>query len=479
MVIFGCAAQSMVVINKIDVLVPDVGENKSWKRSEHDTEGGRKVSSLKAELVEERHSSIPLSAIMGLKRKANRLRRVVHDMYIPLPILSPNVQVDADPWLLEVIAGILDDVFDGIWVLKKEHTRGQHAAAVLGPNAKLGVISPTLWPDPALLRAERQREQGEPGNMNVMMAVYRGAAKFKKKMEKVSNKNLSGSSSSDDSSSEEGVSSEYESDDSSSSGRSSLHRSVSSVGEDDLRDHEGDVDEDASSVEEEMSPVDQSQRDDLDKDLENKSISEEIDEEAGGMRQESDGGYDKKDGMMAENVDKIHETSSDHVRKHSDSQRSSVSHASINDNVSLDNDESRKPTNNNIDAGISDNNDIASDHSQVIGSDDDSHKGENSSNSVRISRKSSKFDDDDDDDDNKGNEVVTRDINGDHNDNDDDDSAVGENTDAVVDVHINNADNNIGTAEDDGAPVDKLAEDDGAPIGKLAKKPSRWGWGKK
>ena len=26
---------------------------------------------------------------------------------------------------------------------------------------------------------------------------------------------------------------------------------------------------------------------------------------------------------------------------------------------------------------------------------------------------------------------------------------------------------------------DKLAEDDGAPIGKLAKKPSRWGWGKK
>jgi len=254
MVAFGCAAQSMVVINKIDVLVPD-DDDKSTddKSSSGDLVGGEGISKSNLSLLSEKkepHPTMPLSAVLGLKRHAHRLRRVVHDLYIPQTVLSANPSVDSDPWLIETISEILDDVFNGIWDIKKEHSRGKNAIAVLGEGAQLGVISPTLWPDPALLRAELARERGEPGSIGVMMAVYRGAGKFKRQKGAVENEDMISNDSSSDDSSSEGLSSEYETDDSStSSEKSRISSSASSVDDEVVDQQEGhDSDSDGGEV---------------------------------------------------------------------------------------------------------------------------------------------------------------------------------------------------------------------------------------
>jgi hypothetical protein len=257
MVAFGDAELSMVVLNKIDTLVPQSAAPNTSKRSDPNaaasgggTGGGlnnngsksssnfssistlsssnsSSASSIATEggKVGGEESALSSPVLGGLRRKTARLRRVVHDLFVPLlPILSPSTDTLPEPWLLETIARVLDDAFAGIWVLKKEQTRALHAAAVLGPGVHLGVISPTQWPDPEAQRLERAQlglhddhyqvagegrgnREGVP--LNALMAVYRGAEKWINLGKTVQQSN--DSSGSDDSSSE-GVSSEYESD---------------------------------------------------------------------------------------------------------------------------------------------------------------------------------------------------------------------------------------------------------------------------
>ena len=231
MIALGDTDLSTVVLNKIDTLVPHLVDDKVKHSHGPNVVTSDENSSRKHDSCDQK--SLPSSALSGFGRQVSRLRRVVHDLFVPLPVI-PNEPNIAEEWLLNEIACILDEIFESMWALRKHNSRERIANAVLGSEGNLGVIKPTKWP---VLTG------GTTGNrFGKVMALYRGAEKWKMfaSNRKAGESLRSSDSSSADDSSSEGESSEYESESSTStiSTQNSSRRAAQSL-------HDvGDVDED-------------------------------------------------------------------------------------------------------------------------------------------------------------------------------------------------------------------------------------------
>jgi hypothetical protein len=250
MVAFGCIEQGIVVLNRIDTLLPQTHSSSSSSATIAPTslDSNRDGSSSSS-------SNIPLAALKGLKRRASQLRRLVHDLFTPLPVLLTAPLPPPHAWLAEAVASVLEECYEGVWVTLSEQavlkTRGEETASVFGANVVLGVIAPTQWPDPEeeerrKKKKRRQRDEemeiegkGEGRKRGVMhlgtlMSVYKGAEKWQGIQhrgkgnggeKKGGGRRGEGGSIGSGDSSSEGESSEYESD-----GSSSASYSISSTG---------------------------------------------------------------------------------------------------------------------------------------------------------------------------------------------------------------------------------------------------------